>query len=55
MNDRPALGDLFASEVEPRMGLAVGPVLLRGFALASERELMSALDAVVAVAPSGTW
>lgn len=46
-----ALGDLFTSQVEPRMDLAIGAVLLRGFALASERELIGALEAVVAAAP----
>jgi alkylated DNA repair protein (DNA oxidative demethylase) len=52
MGDRQhASGNLFASEVEPQIDLALGAVLLRGFALATERELMSALEAVVAAAP----
>jgi DNA oxidative demethylase len=46
-----ASGDLFTSQVEPRMDLAIGAVLLRGFALASERELIGALEAVIAAAP----
>jgi alkylated DNA repair protein (DNA oxidative demethylase) len=48
---RQASNDLFPSEVDPRMDLALGAVLLRGFALATERELMSALEGVVAAAP----
>jgi DNA oxidative demethylase len=51
MSDRHASGDLFASEAAPRIDLAPGAVLLRGFALATEHELMSALETVVAVAP----
>jgi DNA oxidative demethylase len=50
MNDREISGDLFAKETEPRLDLAVGAVLLHGLALATERELMSALDTVVAAA-----
>jgi alkylated DNA repair protein (DNA oxidative demethylase) len=51
MNDRTVSGDHFAKETEPWLNLAVGAVLLRGFALATERELMSALETVVAAAP----
>jgi alkylated DNA repair protein (DNA oxidative demethylase) len=48
MSSRQASGDLFASGA---VDVAHGAVLLRGFALASECELMSALEAVVAAAP----
>jgi DNA oxidative demethylase len=45
------MGDLFITEAEPRMDLGVGAVLLRRFAIATERELISALETVVAAAP----
>ena len=48
MSCRQASGDLFASGT---VDVARGAVLLRGFALDTERELMSALEAVVAAAP----
>jgi alkylated DNA repair protein (DNA oxidative demethylase) len=48
MSSRQASGDLFASRT---VDVARGAVLLRGFALATERELMRALEAVVAAAP----
>ena len=51
LNRQHASGDLFASEVEPRMDLAHGAVLLRGFALVTERELTRALETIVTVAP----
>jgi DNA oxidative demethylase len=51
MGDRQSSGDLFASEVEPRIDIALGAVLLHRFALTTERELISALEAVVAAAP----
>ncbi len=43
--------DLFASDLERRVALAHGAVLLRGFALAAEAVLLSDLEVVVGAAP----